>query len=439
MEKNKNLTRAFFLGSAIFTLCGFFNLQAQELSPSQAANNLGTRLYAMHEADSGNIFLSPFSVLSAVGLAQEGAAGPTADQMRKALRLNSNSKTRLEDFKNWIGVINSPTKSFELHTSNNLWVQKNVSLSPTYLKTAQTNFGGGVTNLDFTNDPNGSAQTINDKVSKETAGFIPQLVSPASISDATRLILTNAIYFKSDWDNPFKKESTDKEDFHLANEKTEPVSMMNQDLTAPMGDFEGSAQVLALPYRGGEVSMYIFLPPLGKMAKLEKALTGDNLNSFLEPHPVAAKKNDSENFDTGSSAPPTTDVTGLPSQEVMLTLPKFTFRTSYDLTASLNQMGMPLAFTKPASETGSGADFSGIDGKKDLFITGVFHQAYVAVDETGTTAAAATAIEFGVEGAEEKPTPPPFLVDHPFIFMIVENTTHTVLFMGRVNDPLAKN
>lgn len=439
MKKNTGLLTGSFLAAVLLVLFRGFPLQARELAPAQSANHLGSNIYSMLKSRPGNLFFSPFSVLSAGALAQEGASGATAEEMRKVLSLNPDAAARRKDFEKWIGAINRPGKSFFLSTANNLWVQNGFVILPAYLQAAQASYGAGVTNLDFMGDPNGSAQTINDAVSKETAGFIAKLVSPASFTEFTRLILTNAIYFKGDWDSPFKKESTDQEDFHLTASKTEPVSMMNQKITAPMGDFKGAAQVLALPYTGGEVSMYIFLPPLGKMAGLEKALTGDNLNSFLGPQPTAGKEKSSTGFDTTSSGPPPTGGTGLSSQKVMLSLPKFTFSTQYDLTQTLNQMGMPLAFTQPVSGTGAGADFSGMDGKKDLYISGVVHQAYVAVDEMGTTAAAATAIEFGMEGAMQEPPVPYFTVDHPFIFMIVENTTNTILFMGRVNDPLSKN
>jgi serpin B len=419
MKNSIGLLPASLSAMIVLFLLGVFPLQARELTPGQSTINLGAGLYAALKSQPGNLIFSPFSVLTAGALAQEGASGPTGQEMREVLSLNPDAAARRRDFAKWIGVINSPGKSFSLSTANNLWVQKGFSILPNYLQIAHEGYGAAVSNVDFTGDRNGSARTINDAVSKETAGTIPNLVSPDGITDKTRLILTNAVYFKGDWETPFKKESTDREDFHLTPGKTEPVSMMNQKVTAPLGDFKGVARVLALPYKGGEVSMYIFLPELGKMAGLEKALTEENLRAFWEVN--------------------SPDRTGLKAQKVMLSLPKFSFTAKYDLTQTLDQMGMPLAFTKPVSETGTGADFSGIDGKRDLYITDVVHQAYVAVDELGTTAAAATAIQFGLEMAMQEPPIPAFTVDHPFVFVIVEKSTNTMLFMGRVNDPLARN
>jgi serpin B len=195
--------------------------------------------------------------------------------------------------------------------------------------------------------------------------------------------------------------------------------MMHETLYANLGSYNSAASVLAIPYKNSEASMYIFLPPQGGMTALEGVLSGPNINAWLAAN---------------SSA-----LTATSAQQVSLALPKFTFKTQYDLTATFQQIGMQLAFTKPG--LGSGADFSGIDGNRDLYITDVVHQAYIAVDETGTVAAAATGVvvtkSFGAVIAQ--PRPIPFTVDHPFIFLIVENTTNTVLFMGRVDDPLATN
>jgi serpin B len=225
----------------------------------------------------------------------------------------------------------------------------------------------------------------------------------------TRLILTNAIYFKADWMNQFKAESTNLQDFHLNASQAIPVSMMHQSLSGTaIEDYYGKAQVLEMPYVDREVSMFIFLPPQGGMADLEGQMNGDKLNAWF-----------------ASRTPSAAGVT-----QVVLALPKFKYETSYSLVDTLRKMGMNTPFDKTA-------DFSGIDGEKDLVISDVLHKAFVAVDETGTEAAAATAVIIKLKSNFSMMPPPtvPFIVDRPFLFILYENTAGAVLFMGKVNDP----
>ncbi len=393
---------------------------ATTCTASQANNCLSSNLYNFYQSQSGNIFFSPFSIITAMAMAQEGAKGNTAVQMRNVLNLNSNTAARLQDFQQLIGEINSPNKHYTLDTADNLWIQQNFPVLASYINTCQTYYDAGVTDVDFRGNPSGALQTINGAVSQETAGYIPNLLSQSNITPETKLVLTNAIYFKGSWQYQFPVTNTVQQTFNLASGSTEPVSMMNLTFNAAVGSYNGAASVLAVPYTNSEASMYIFLPPLGGMAALESALSGNNINSWL------------------ASNSPNMVAPAFPYQ-VALSLPKFSFRTSYDLTNTLSQMGMPLAFTLPIP--GPGADFSGIDAKTDLYISDVVHKAYVDVNETGTTAAAATGVVITCQmcTAVSVQMITPFIVDHPFIFMLVENTTNTVLFMGRVNDPLSNS
>ncbi len=388
--------------------------KATTCTASQANNCLSSNLYNFYQSQSGNVFFSPFSIITAMAMAQEGAVGNTATQMQNVLNLSSNAAVRQQGFQQLISEINAPGKHYTLDTADNLWIQQGFPILASYINTCQTYYDAGVTDVDFVNNPSGALQLINSTVSQETKGYIPKLLDQSAITSQTRLILTNAIYFKGTWQSQFVTTGTVPQTFFLDPATTESVSMMHQTLNAVVGNYNGAASVLAIPYQNSEASMYIFLPPEGGMAALEGVMSGDNLNSWLASNAATMTSTSSWN------------------PQVALALPKFTFSTSYNLSGTLSQMGMPLAFTPKA------ADFSGIDGMRDLFISFVIHKAYVDVDETGTVAVAATGVGISTTMiVAYQPPPIPFIVDHPFIFMIIENATNTILFMGRVNDPLS--
>ncbi len=344
-----------------------------------------------------------------MAMAQEGANGNTACQMQTALNLNSNAAARQQAFQSLISAINSPGKSYTLYTANNLWPQVGFPILSSYVNVLQTDYFAGVTDVNFASNPTGTMNTINGAVSQETQGYIPTLFT-SPLSTTTKLVLTNAIYFQGSWQNQFPVSFTAPATFTLESGATESVSMMNESINANIGNFNGTASVIAIPYTNSQASMYVFLPPAGGMAALESAMTGANINAWLTANSAA--------------------MTAASYQQVNLSLPKFTFSTNYNMTSTLSSLGMPLAFTQGE------ADFSGIDGSNDLFISEVVHQAYVDVSETGTVAAAATGVGLGVEIVM---VPTYFTVNQPFIFMIVDNTSNVVLFMGRVDDPLSTN
>jgi len=386
---------------------------------------VGANLYNFYEnqntSSSGNIFFSPFSIITCVAMAQEGAVGPTQTQMQTVMGLNPNTTTRLQGFQQLISQINAPSKPYTLATADNLWPQQNFTILPAYVNTLQTYYDSGVTALDYVNNAPGAMVTINGAVSQETDGYIPNLLSPGDLTKYTRLVLTNAIFFQADWQSQFVTTGTGPAAFTLPSGSTESVSMMHENLSAVIGNYNGAASVIALPYKANGASMYIFLPPVGGMSNLESLMTASNLNTWLAANSAAMTS-------TGAGTTP-----------VALSLPRFTFSTSYDLSSTLATLGMPLAFEPP--KNGVGANFSGIDGNQDLYISKVIHQAYIDVNESGTTAAAATAVIITVTFSISLPPVvyTPFTVNHPFIFMIVDNASNTVLFMGRVNDPLSTN
>jgi serpin B len=368
-----------------------------------------------------NAFVSPWSISSALVMTYEGAKGTTAQEMAKAMHFSTNETARRTSFAKIANTINMPSANYELNTANALWAQKDFTFLPTYFDTVGKYYGGKVTNVDFKQNTEGSRTTINTWVEKQTKDKIKDLLPKGSVTPDTRLVLTNAVYFKGKWAEAFKKENTQEEDFNTEFQvqcikapcypilKPVKVSMMHK--TESFGYFEdANVQALSMPYKGNELSMVVFLPKL------------------VNKHYV----NLTEKFSADTSYP--TKIMNLLSQEkVIVSLPKFKFEKKLSLVPTLQQLGMQSAFS------GTSADFSGMDGTKNLSISDVIHQAYIDVNEEGTEAAAATGVIVGVTSMPIDPKPTPeFRADHPFVFVIKENTTGQILFMGKVNDPTAK-
>jgi|ERR1035437_2286663 serpin B len=387
----------------------------QSCVPKKGNNVFAGDFYAKcKDTTSGNVFFSPYSIFSALSMTYEGAKGATADQMAAVLHLPSDSAARLAGFVELMGAINAPGKNYTLSTANNLWLQTDFTVYPSYTSVLTQYYLATITLLDFVNDTENSRLTINNTVANETNNKITDLLPSGTITNKTRLVLTNAIYMKADWAIKFKAALTITDNFNTTASTPVKVSMMSQTLGGSIEDYYGAAQVYEMPYVNNELSMFIFLPLQGQMAGLESVMTGNKLNDWF-----AAR-----------TAPAALIIGG-----VEVILPKFTFTENYDLTSVLPAMGMPLAF----SETG--ADFTGIAKipGKNLYISKVLHKAFVSVDEAGTEAAAATAVIITVitSIATQPLIPQIFRVDHPFIFVIRENTTNAILFMGRVMDPTA--
>lgn len=390
-------------------------ITSQSCVPKKGNNVFAGDFYAKcKDTTNGNVFFSPYSIFSALSMTYEGAKGATADQMAAVLHLQSDPAARLAGFAELMGAINAPGKNYTLSTANNLWLQTDFTVYPSFTSLLTQYYLAAITLLDFVNDTENSRQIINNTVANETNNKITDLLPPGTITNNTRLVLTNAIYMKADWKNKFKPELTITDNFYTTASTPVEVSMMSQTLGGVIEDYYGAAQVYELPYVNNELSMFIFLPPQGQMSSLESVMTGNKLNDWFAARTAPAV------LTTGG---------------VDVILPKFTFTENYDLTSVLPAMGMPLAF----SETD--ADFTGIAKipGKNLYISKVLHKAFVSVDEAGTEAAAATAVVITITYsiAIQQPIPQIFRVDHPFIFVIRENTTNAILFMGRVMDPTA--
>ncbi|MEM2930170.1 MAG: serpin family protein [Thermoproteota archaeon] len=366
----------------------------------RANNQFAFKLYfELVKTEAGNVFYSPYSIFSALAMTYEGARGETAEEMKTVFNFPENSVLR-PNFAAIYNRINKAAEEYVLRTGNALWIQKDYPFLEEYLKTVEKYYGGKAAVLDFIHETEKSRETINAFIEEQTNHKIKDLIPPGVLDELTRLVLTNAIYFKGDWKIAFNESLTMEEDFWITPERSVKVQMMhmhpNETVRFNYAD-TGDLQIIELPYKGGNVSMLIILPK--NIEAAESSLTVEK----LEEYRAQMKK---EKLDE-------------------ICLPKFELETKYFMRETLSSLGMPTAFT-------GAADFSGMTGGRDLFISQVIHQAYVKVDEKGTEAAAATAVIMKLTAIPETKV---FRADRPFIFIIQENETGAILFMGRISDP----
>jgi serpin B len=402
----------YFILTIILGMVFVFNPFPSKAEDIADANNRFTfELYSklIQDEKKKNVFFSPFSIVSAMGMTYEGARGKTKEEMQRVFHFPVDDKARREGFLRLISEINKKDKKYELHTANALWVEKTFRLLEDYLKTVEEYYQGRATNVGFI-DPSEREQSvllINSWVEGNTKGKIKDMIKPMDVSQDTRLILTNAIYFKGKWKLQFDKNLTKDEDFNITAEKKVKVPMMRMGNIGfnkyPKFKYAEThdLQAIELPYEGEELSMLILLPK-GNLKKIEEDLSYEKIEEI--------KRN-------------------LTLRPVELYLPRFKFETVYPLGPVFFGMGMPTAFSYSA-------DFSGMDGSGKLKIDKVIHKAFIEVNEEGTEAAAATAVLMEIKSAIpdiEKPVV--FRADHPFIFIIQHNKTGAILFIGRVYEP----
>ena len=356
-------------------------------------------------ATNENFFFSPHSLSLALAMTYGGAHERTATQMAQALRWTLPAERLHAAF----GALDlelgrrgdKPVESghaFELRILDAAWGQRGHVFLSSYLDLLAEHYGAGLNLLDFGSDPEGSRTAINRWVSQSTEARIPELLPAGLISPATVLVLTNAISFTASWKNPFDPAQTSERTFVGLDGQATNVPMMHQVRELRYAEGEGW-QALELPYSGDEVSMIAILPGAGAFESFRATLDGAKLGSIA-----------------GALGSRMTDVS----------LPRFRFRTQLPVKPTLQALGMTDAFT-PGT-----ADLSGMDGTKSLFIEDVIHEAFVAVDERGTEAAAATAV---VVGRVSAPEPATFTADRPFLVVIRDNPTGAVLFAGQVTRP----
>lgn len=366
-------------------------------------------LYRQLKSDeTGNFFYSPYSISQALAMTYAGAAGSTAQQMAAALHFGLQGAQLHPAFNKLALELASRSEikdvpadqQFRLNVANSIWGQQGQGFLPDFLDTLAVNYGAGLQTVDFTADPEGIRKNINDWVAQQTADKIKDLIPQGAIDTLTRMVLANAIYFNASWQDQFEKSQTRDGEFILQGQNVISVPMMHQ--TESFGTMSGDGyRAVVLPYVGNQLSMMVIVPDYDQFADVESRLSPGFLDAILA------------NLQFG---------------KVKLGMPKFKIETSFELEGALTALGMPDAFDPER------ADFSAMDGKKDLYIGAVVHKAYVSMDENGTEAAAATAV---IMEAMAMPVEPLlFDVDRPFIFVIRDNPTGTILFVGRVTNPL---
>lgn len=361
-------------------------------------------LYDRLRGREGNLFLSPYSISSALAMTYAGARGNTAQEMADVLGFALKGEVLHATFGALTGSLNEKGRqgSFELSVANALWGQKGYKFLDSFLDLNSKHYGAGLNNVDFERNTEGARQTINAWVEKETRDKITELIKQGVLSAATRLVLTNAIYFKGDWASQFEEKRTRDEAFNISVGKSVMVPMMHK--TEEFGYMQADGfQALELPYEGDDLSMVVLLPrEIEGLDAFEQSLAVESLNTWMAE---------------------------LSKQKVVVTLPRFKMTSEFGLAEILVAMGMKDAFSLKA------ADFSGMTGRRDLFIDAVVHKAYVDVNEEGTEAAAATGVVMKLTAVRDEP--PVFKADHPFMFLIRDTTSGSILFMGRVVNPEA--
>jgi serpin B len=363
-------------------------------------------LYQDLRENDGNLFYSPHSISLALAMTYAGARGETAQQMADTLHFSLSqdnlhpafNSLDIELGKRGQGAQGKDEEGFRLNIVNAIWGQKDYGFLPAFLDVLAENYGAGLRIVDFINETEKSRVNINDWVSDQTEGRIEDLIPQGAIDAATRLVLTNAIYFNAAWKYPFDEDRTVDGPFYLLDGGQIIVPMMSQ--AGSFGYTEGEGyQAVELLYDGSELSMVILLPETGQFEAFEEVLQVELVNSI-----IGAMQNN----------------------QVTLTMPQFEFDSDFSLKDTLAGMGMPIPFS-------GAADFSGMTGSPDLYIDEVLHKAFVSVDEAGTEAAAATAVVMRESAMPGQPVE--VTIDSPFIFFIRDIETGAVLFVGRVLNP----
>uniref|UniRef100_A0A8C9L6T4 Leukocyte elastase inhibitor n=1 Tax=Serinus canaria TaxID=9135 RepID=A0A8C9L6T4_SERCA len=353
-----------------------------------------------------NVFFSPFSISSALSMILLGSRGSTEAQISKVLSLK-NAQDAHNGFQSLLSEINDPNTRYILRTANRLYGERTFEFLSSFIESSQKSYHAGLEQMDFLHAWEDSRKQINVWVKERTEGKIQNLLAQGILDSLTRLVLVNAIYFKGNWEKPFRKASTRERPFKINKNETKPVQMTFKEANFNMtyiGDFQ--TKILELPYAGNELSMIILLPDAIQdgstgLERLERELTYEKLMDWISPKMMRSTK-------------------------VKVFLPRFKLEENYDLKPILSSMGMPDAF-----ELGK-ADFSGISSGKELVLSEVVHKSFVEVNEEGTEAAAATAAVMVPLCARRVPE---FTADHPFLFFIRHNKTSSILFCGRLCCP----
>jgi serpin B len=370
---------------------------------AQSGSSLGIGLYHSIAGGSGNIVFSPFSISEVVSLLSTGAAGQTKDELLRALHWDRPPDQLPAAFAAQDRILGHAAHGdLTLLVANGLWYQRSEPPLDSFLQIARDDFGSEIRGVDFVSSSTAAELEINSWVELKTLGKITGLLPKGTLSQRTRMALVNAVYFKGRWEHPFDARGTLPRPFFIPPGTSVSVTQMTV-----RGNFraasDSAADFIELPYQGGELSMVILLPKeRDGLPALEGGLDPVSLTVRLAALDFASER------------------------RVHVTLPRFKMTYAVELTEALRSSGIAAAFDS------SEADFSAINGKRDLYVSTVLHKAFIDVNEVGTEAAAATfggMITLGIPISDE------FRVDHPFLFLIRDNLTGSLLFLGRVEDP----
>ena len=379
---------------------------ADQAEVTKGNNAFTVDLYGRLREQKGNLFFSPESISTAFAMADAGARGETAAEMARVFHYTLPQDRLYPAMGALLAGMNAQHAGYELRVGDALWAQQESSFESSYLGLMQRDYGANFRRVDFKTQPEAVRGTINQWVEKETNDRVTNLIGPGVLTPQTRLVLTNAIYFKGTWRAPFEKGATTEDgDFHLSAAQTVKTPLMHR--TGGYRYYDGATfQELELPYEGDDLAMVVLLPK-----------ETDGLSALEQKFTPAASQAWIDKLE--------------PAEKVIVTFPRFTMTQQFELSGTLAKMGMPQAFS-PA------ADFSGMTGKRAFSISAAIHKAFIDVNEQGTEAAAATAtVMVATAMRVPRPEPPPvvFRADHPFLFMIRDVKTGGILFLGRVEDP----
>ncbi|XP_060986787.1 serpin B3-like [Dama dama] len=376
--------------------------------------------HQIRKSEKENIFLSPFSISSALAMTYLGARENTASEMQKVLhfsKIAENTRGATNDrvekpgkihhhFQKLLTELKKSTDAYELSVANRLYGEKEFPFLQEYMDNVKKFYLASVESADFKNAAEESRKMINSWVESQTNEKIKDLFPKDSLDSSTVLVLVNAVYFKGQWNQEFEKESTVEEKFWLNKDTSKSVQMMKQTNHFNFVSLEDvQAKILEIPYKGEELSMMVLLPnEVDGLQKLEDQLTAEKLIEWTSPQNMGKR-------------------------QVDLYLPRFKVEESYDLVPTLQALGMVDAFN------GVVADFSGMTGRRDLVVSTVVHKSFVEVTEEGTEAAAATGVSVDIRVTSVISFHESFRCDHPFLFLIKHIKTNSILFCGRVSSP----
>jgi serine protease inhibitor len=402
----KVVTGVLLLSSAISLASGAPSMQTQPVVTGNTAFALD--LYSRLKSGPPNLFFSPYSISTCLAMTYAGARGETAQHMAHLFHFSADVQQVASSFRDLQRRLNQAGQQtgIQLNVANALWAQEGHAFLPDFLNLARNEYHANVHQADFKTGAQAARADVNSWVAQQTHDRIKDILPPGSIDPRTRLVLANAIYFKGAWAEPFRASETHPLPFHVSTSRQLQVPLMHQ--TALAGYLEDSdMQALELPYARNTLSMVVLLPRrIDGCPALEDKLTPSFLSSALAQ---------------------------MKREKVDIFLPKFKQDSAFDLKSELAKMGMANAF-------GPTADFSGMDGTRNLYISGVFHKAWVEVNEQGTEAAAATATTMQSLALVRPVAPPPvFRADHPFIFLIRDPQSGSILFLGRLAQPPAES